>query len=602
MMRFSAVGSLLLSALFLTACLPSDEFDGFRVDDAYDRDQGLSRKDYRNLNSPKLPEEAPGAVRSGAPPVPDLAQILAAPRPPKIDQSKRVSIAVTDDVPLRDVLLELSRLANVDVEIGSGIEGGINFRATNRPFNEVIERIASLAGLRYSMRNGVLRVERDTPYLKNYSVDFLNVIRSSQSTVNVTTDVLSTSTGSGSSGSSGVGTTGSSGGSSTGGGGVKTGTTSSITSSAESDLWASLEASIQEILSYQPPGASATNATNNATPGGGAAASPAAAGSVGGATPGYVINRQAGVISLNASSQQHRIMAQYLQAMERNSSAQVLIEAKIVEVTLRDEFKSGVDWNAAVDDYEGVFNFQPAGGFTQGTAFSVVATGGAEPSLTDVVQLTQQFGTTRTLSSPRLHAMNNQQAVLTFAQNQIFFEVQVTGGSSTSGGGTVIANEPSYTTSRSSIPIGIILAILPAINLKSGEVTLNVRPTLSRQVNSVEDPGTAIAAQQAGITISNEVPIVEVRELDSIMKIKSGGIMIIGGLMEQGAAINNTGVPIASDIPWIGNAFKARDEDIQNRELIIFIKATIVNPGGSYQPADKAIYEKFTTDPRPLDL
>jgi hypothetical protein len=147
MMRFSAVGSLLLSALFLTACLPSDEFDGFRVDDAFDRDQGLSRKDYRNLNSPKLPEEAPGAVRSGAPPVPDLAQILAAPRPPKIDQSKRVSIAVTDDVPLRDVLLELSRLANVDVEIGSGIEGGINFRATNRPFNEVVERIADLAGL-----------------------------------------------------------------------------------------------------------------------------------------------------------------------------------------------------------------------------------------------------------------------------------------------------------------------------------------------------------------------------------------------------------------------------------------------------------------------
>lgn len=596
-MRFSALVCLLVSSLVLTACLPSDEFDGFRLNDPFDRAQNLKREDYRNLAKPDLTKENPGRLRTGEPPVPDLAQILAAPRPPKINETKLVSIAVTDDVPLRDVLFELSRLANVDIELGSGIEGGINFRASNKPFNEVVERIADLAGLRYSMRNGVLRVKRDTPYIKNYSVDFLNVTRSSESTVNVTTDVLSASTGSGSTGGTG-GTGGSSGGS----GSIKTGTTSSITSSAESDLWASLEASIQEIISHQAPGLSASAPANGAETFGGAPAPSGAAGAAGGATSGYVINRQAGVISLNATSRQHEVMEQFLKAMARNSSAQVLIEAKIVEVTLRDEFKSGVNWNTALDDYQGVFNFQPAGGFTTGTAFSVVASGGADPSLDQVVQLTQQFGTTRTLSSPRLHAINNQQAVLTFAQNQIFFEVQVTGGSSTSGGGTNIQTQPSYTTTRSSIPIGIILAILPSINLKTGEVTLNVRPTLSRQVSSVEDPGTAIAAEQAGITIDNQVPIVEVRELDSIMKIKSGGVMIIGGLMEQGATLSNNGVPLASDIPWIGNAFKSREEEIGNRELIIFIKATIVNPGGSYQPADKSIYEKFTTDPRPLDL
>ena len=597
-MRFSALVSLLVSSLVLTACLPSDEFDGFRLNDPYDRAQNLKRKDYRNIAQPDLTKENPGQLRTGEPPVPDLAQILAAPRPPKINETKLVSIAVTDDVPLRDVLFELSRLANVDIELGSGIEGGINFRASNRPFNEVVARIADLAGLRYSMRNGVLRVKRDTPYIKNYSVDFLNVTRSSESTVNVTTDVLSASTGSGSSssGSSGGGSS-----SSGGSGSIKTGTSSSITSSAESDLWASLEASIQEILSHQASGLSTTTPASGAETFGGAPAPSGAAGA-GGATSGYVINRQAGLISLNATSRQHEVMEQFLKAMERNSSAQVLIEAKIVEVTLRDEFKSGVNWNTMMDDYKGTFNFQPGSGFSPGTAFSVISATSADPPLADVVQMTQQFGTTRTLSSPRLHAINNQQAVLTFAQNQIFFEVQVTGGSSTSGGGTNIQTEPSYTTTRSSIPIGIILSILPSINLKTGEVTLNVRPTLSRQVSSVQDPGTAIAAQQAGITIDNQVPIVEVRELDSIMKIKSGGVMIIGGLMEQGATLDNNGVPLASDIPWIGNAFKSREEVIGNRELIIFIKATIVNPGGSYQPADKSIYEKFTTDPRPLDL
>jgi type II secretory pathway component GspD/PulD (secretin) len=86
------------------------------------------------------------------------------------------------------------------------------------------------------------------------------------------------------------------------------------------------------------------------------------------------------------------------------------------------------------------------------------------------------------------------------------------------------------------------------------------------------------------------------------MKLKSGGIMVIGGLMEQGATLQNNGIPLASDIPWVGNAFKSRQENIRNRELIIFIKATIINPAGSYQPADKSIYEKFTNDSRPLEF
>ncbi|MFO0109748.1 MAG: hypothetical protein ACK52W_04340, partial [Alphaproteobacteria bacterium] len=179
-MRFSAIGSLLLTALLLTACLPSDEFDGFRLNDPYDRAMNLKRKDYRNLGQESSAENPKdGQVTTGAPPIPGLAEILAAPRPPKIAQSKLVSISVTEDVPLRDVLFELARLANTDIELGNGIEGGINFRATNKPFNEVIERISDLAGLRYSMKGGVLRVERDTPYLKNYSIDFLNVVRSS---------------------------------------------------------------------------------------------------------------------------------------------------------------------------------------------------------------------------------------------------------------------------------------------------------------------------------------------------------------------------------------------------------------------------------------
>ena len=84
------------------------------------------------------------------------------------------------------------------------------------------------------------------------------------------------------------------------------------------------------------------------------------------------------------------------------------------------------------------------------------------------------------------------------------------------------------------------------------------------------------------------------------MKIKSGGVMVIGGLMEDISRNNTAGVPGAQEIPILGNLFKSRSEDMSKRELIIFIKATIMNTDGNAQAVDKAIYEKYVTDPRPL--
>ena len=92
------------------------------------------------------------------------------------------------------------------------------------------------------------------------------------------------------------------------------------------------------------------------------------------------------------------------------------------------------------------------------------------------------------------------------------------------------------------------------------------------------------------------VPVIEVRELDSITKVKSGGVMVIGGLMQDSTRNTVEGVPGMQEIPLFGNFFKSRAEDSTKTELVIFIKATIVNPDGS----SGAVYEKFVTDPRPL--
>lgn len=642
-MMFSLRKLLTVSSLLLVIACGSE---GGIFDDAsydfLDRDLELNREDYENMDAPKQADFGKDAkpIRGVlAPPVPEMAQILAAPKPPEVGRTKLVTVSVTDDVPLKDVLIELSRLADVDIELGPGIYGGISFSAKNKPFNEVIARIADLSGLRYRMHDGVLRVERDTPYLKNYALDFLNIVRNSESEVNVSTDVLSSGGDSG----GGGGSSGGSGGGSSGGGGegLSIGSTSSIKTQTESDFWQALETNMTQILSYAPvielqplPG-ELPEGTDLAAQAGAAPAQPVpqprqstsgsgqtgSTGLGGGSAQGangsfYVMNRQAGILSVSATERQHEMLRKYLNYLERNASAQVLIEAKIVEVELNKGYQSGVNWNAVIGNTD--FNVAYPTTFTNGSTLTVLGPGidptdGVGPAnptgdnnlginLDAVVQLTERFGTSRTLSSPRLHAINNQQAVLTFAENRIFFEVDVQREDDQVVNDTTIPGTTSIESTRRSVPIGIILNILPSINLDRNEVTLSVRPTLSRQVDTVQDPGSALLNNDldADQQFINEVPVVEVRELDSVMKLKSGSVMVIGGLMEDVTRNDDEGVPFVSGVPWIGNAFKSTLKSTTKRELIIFIKASIIDSDGGYTPADKTIYEKFSDDPRPL--
>lgn len=620
-LRFSrtclSVALLIFVAGGLVSCTKGGWLDP-EENDFIDRDLQLSREDYENISNPMAinPEQQTEAVKGTAPKIPDIAPILSAPRPPKIGQTQLVSITVTDDVPLKDVLLELARLADMDIEVDAGIEGGITFRAKDKPFNEVIARIADLAGLRYSLKNGVLRVERDIPYVKNYSLDFLNLVRSSESNVNVATDILavanSAGTGGGGGGEGGGGGSSSGGG---GGGGFSTGSASSITATAEGDFWESLEGGVRAILSYAPPQRMSVQGAFNAdgTPAAAApAAAPAATGAAGGAEAlpqgtFMVINRQAGVLSVACSERQHEMIRRFIDQLRINASAQVLIEAKIVEVGLNKAFQSGIDWNL----FQGAIGISSTQQLTPiPETQSTIITLGQMPDdvrLDYFVRLLEKFGTTRTLSSPRLHAINNQQAVLTFAQNKTFFQVEIEQEDAQAIDGQVTSPaSTNITTSRQTIPLGIIMSIIPSIDLKEGTVTLNVRPTLTKQVDEVTDPGSALLnAQISQLNPSapqfvNTVPVIQVRELDSMLKVKSGGVMVIGGLMQQDDTNTDVGVPWISGVPWIGNAFKAQDKISSTSELVIFIRATIVNTEGSYNDADRSLYRNFTKDPRPL--
>jgi MSHA biogenesis protein MshL len=647
----------IVCCLMLTSSCTGSQSRLFNPDkpDLIDPSMDLERDDYQNMMDPTGKKQGNAgqpyvnATTSNLiePPVPDIAEILAAPKPPKVASTQLVSLAVTDDVPLKDVLIELARLANVDVEIDSGITGGISFRAKDRPFNEVIDRIADLAGLRYSIKNNIMRVERDTPYVETYSLDFLNMDRSAQSNVNISTSVLASNDvgglggagGGGGLGGAGVGggavggagggiaNGGLGGGMMAGGGGGRgffNGSTSSVTSKADSDFWKQFEEGVKRILSYrevrrvsniniaaQPDSLLSQGAEplsnlpslNPSQTANDTASDEPAIGTF------FIINREASTMTISASDKQHRLINEFLKKIQTNASAQVLIEAKIVEVTLNDQFQSGIDWSSLGN---GTVNFTSSfAGVADKTNIATLAAnvnniGRTGIDLVGAVNLAQSFGTTRTLSSPRLHAINNQQAVLTFAQNQVYFTLNVQQNQVAINNGatnTITVNSTPHT-----VPIGIILALQPSINTETNEVTLSVRPTLSRITGSVTDPAVAFTLAQAsaqGIDITginSVLPVIEVRELDSILKLKSGQVMVIGGLMEDRAANTDTGVPFAQDVPIFGHVFKGTDKSSNMKELVIFIRATIVNSGGSAAPADKDVYEKFTRDPRPIEF
>ena len=586
-----------------------EKFDPERHD-LFDPQLHMSRADVREAmsgsGSPVIKDVPPEPV------LPDVSSLLIEPRPPLVGQDKLVSISVTEDIPLRDVIMELSRRAEVDVEIDPGISGGVILRAKDKPFSEVIERISELSGLRYSVKNGVLKVERDSPFIVNYNVSILNMVRSNNSAVSLSTQVLSSAVG------------GEGGG---GGGGLNSGSTNELTSSYEGDIWQEIENTMNNIVGNYSgnvstvslaPGAGTTDtATDDVLGAAPTATAPTSATNGFDKSSVIAINKNSGIVTVLASERQHREVKQYLDHLIRSQSSQVLIEAKIIEVNLTDEYRTGINWsNISNGGRSGRSSADLTAPFSDAGVDSVLTIdifnrftnflGTDDPlEFDNAIKLMEKFGTVKTLSNPRINAMNNQQAVLTFAENQVFFDVDVQ--SDESGTGADTESSVQVDTTTLTVPIGVILTLQPSIDLDNNEITMNIRPTLSRVTGTVDDPGVAVALATVNddlddpLSLTNSVPIVEVREIDSILRVKNGQIMVIGGLIEERSENEDAGVPGLSNIPYIGNAFKSVKRVKSTVETVIFIKATIV-PGYGVEKEDKDFYRSFSTERRQMSF
>ena len=493
---------------------------------------------------------------------------LVAPVPPAGAEDRLVSISVTDSVPIRSVLLELARAAEVDLELDPTISGGIIFTAHNKPFIDVIERIADMANLRYSFKNGVLRVELDRPYHRTYQIDQIAALRSSTSSIDISTDVFSA----------------------VGDGATSNGSAASINQASTGDFYLELENNIRQILVNTSPQVDVQEIQLAAVDTVGLDDAVAASGTVE-TTETFSLHRQGGLLSAYATQRQHRQIQEYLLELLKQVGSQVLVEAKVIEVNLNDEFRSGVDWTAIADMLRGSVTAAVSTGsslFAQGGDVVGVAYNGTD--VNGVLALISTFGTTRTVANPRLAIGNNQPAILKVAQNQVYFTVSFDNET------TEFGTTRTFESELNTVPVGLVMVVQPSINLDEDMVTMSLRPTLSRIIGFVDDPAVSLASDNE---IVSQVPITEVREMDSIVSARSGEVVIMGGLMQEVSANIESGVPGFQDVPWVGNLFKSNDDDREVIELVIFLRATIVR-APLPDPADIDLYSTFSIDPRPL--
>jgi general secretion pathway protein D len=259
-----------------------------------------------------------------------------------------------------------------------------------------------------------------------------------------------------------------------------------------------------------------------------------------------------------------RFVDQVLNSVRR----QVLIEATVVEVTLNDDFQAGVDWSRIATG-DGWSLQQSLLGGTLGTTPFLSATytnTNADRSITAAIKALDSFGDVSVMSSPKIMALNNQTSILKVVDNRVYFSIEA---ETTTTQGVI---DTTFTTTINTVPVGFVMSVTPFIS-SDGEVILNIRPTISRILQFVNDPNPSLAL--AGIT--NPVPEIQVREMESVLRVADGQTAVIGGLMQDSANKTSEGLPGLHDVPGVGLLFGTKTRLLAKTELVIFLRPRIIN-------------------------
>ena len=583
--------------------------------------------------SPSHVNEAPRPAGAIPEPVQQSAALSAPTAAPKVET---YSVTV-HKVPVQSLLFALARDAGMNIDIHPGIDGNVTLNALNQTLPQLLARIARQVDMRYEIDGKNLVVLPDEPVWRNYKVDYVNMARSTNSSVNIATQISTAGGGTGSNGAA----------SGNSGGNGNNNSTTLVVNRSENNFWYSLEKNIRDLLrettlndpladplaqlnqqltgmqgqgqgqSQQQSQSQGVNqggalpyAGQNGGQNGGqygtqmpqvpqtaqgqqapAGGNPNAAYGNNNAAPvdanglpllklankgapsSVVVNTEGGLIAVRATGRQHEKIREFLDLVLHSAKRQVLIEATIMEVRLNREYQQGINWSRLTGSLSlkqgQVGNLALPSAVTPGATPGIFVLNYLKDSFSTTIQLLESFGKVKVLSSPKISVLNNQTAMLKVVDNNVFFTIKVTPAVISSTG--TITTPATYESKLETVPVGFVMSVTPQIS-DSDEVTLNVRPTITRIVGYVQDPNPALATAN----VQSRVPVIQARELESIMKVDSGQIAVMGGLMQDSIDNAKDGVPGLSSLPLVGDLFTYRNEASTKTELVIFMRPVVV--------------------------
>lgn len=439
------------------------------------------------------------------PPVKEkLEELIVSPIEEEIKEPEKLYTLSFREADIHEILTVLSREAKLNIIVDPDVMGKVTVDLKEVTLSKALDCLLIPLGLQYKREANFIRVSPIKMQTRMFTLNYLTTQRTGRAMITGVGGRAETAT------TTGTEVTG----------GAAAGSFIKVETSDTADLWKEIEEGLKNISSEEGR---------------------------------LVINRISGLILATDFPQNLSKMAEFLEGVEGSVQRQVMIEAKILEVALFDEYEMGLNWAAVkVSDF-------PILSQSINPVSKIFQIGITDHDFSALLDAMSKQGEINILSSPKVSTLNNQPAMVKVARDDVYWEREFVYGyaAPTAGGQAMGFSRPRW------ITIGILLGVTPQIG-SDGLITMNIHPSVTEKVGESESPEGDVA------------PILDVRETNTVVKVKDGQTVVIAGLMQEREEREVTGVPFLQKIPLLGAIFRKTVEKKKKTELVIMLTPTVV--------------------------